>query len=571
MTQQTVLTILSCCLAVALVAPCASADMTDIRRWTSETDSEGTRRTVDRVRVPAPPRVLTPIELTLAALSADLRVTEAVLDQIVAVTDDPGEMIELTLSYDGRLDTSMWTDLEALGGKVVQVFSSIDGCVVRLPADRADQLLSNSKVTQLDWNAPMGFSMNVARTAAQVPVAGGGGKEIPQQQVEEGVTQSGASSTLGIPLEGLDGGGVTIALIDSGVRTHPDLGNLIGCVDLRNPTTNPLDPYESTAKLAGAALGCTNLTDPFGHGTHIAGILIGDGTASNGLYKGIAPGATVISVRVLDDKGMADVGDVITGIDWAIENKDIYGIDIISLSIGGPFFVPAEEDPLVQAVEKAWDDGIVVVASAGNLGTYGNFTITRPGNSPAIITAGALTDWNSLVLPDDLKSSYSSMSPTLLDGFLKPDLVAPGNRIVSTRAPGSALDQLLEPMGAVFGTDYLEMSGTSMAAPIVAAAAALMLQHEPNLTPDSIKARLMLTADALPGNPLEHGSGRIDIAAALANTAIALSALSPRVLRAPVCCDLYIEDMNGEWGGSWDATVLWGDSILWSDAVVFGE
>ncbi|MCH7779847.1 MAG: S8 family serine peptidase, partial [Acidobacteria bacterium] len=323
MTQQTVLTILSCCLAVALVAPCASADMTDIRRWTSETDSEGTRRTVDRVRVPAPPRVLTPIELTLAALSADVRVTEAVIDQVVAVTDDPGEMIELTLSYDGRLDTSMWTDLEALGGKVVQVFSSIDGCVVRLPADQADQLLSISKVTQLDWNAPMGFSMNVARTAAQVPVVDSddGRKEILQQQIEGGATQTEAASTTGIPGEDMDGSGVTIALVDSGVRTHPDLDNLIGCVDLRNPTTNPLDPYESTAELAGEAVACTDFTDPFGHGTHIAGILIGDGSASNGLYKGIAPGAEVISIRVLDDKGMADVGDVITGIDWAIENK----------------------------------------------------------------------------------------------------------------------------------------------------------------------------------------------------------------------------------------------------------
>jgi subtilisin family serine protease len=453
-TTRTGYTILSCCLALMLIAPGALAQMVEVQQKHTR-DSESQHRRPGRGVGSAP---MTPFEESIQALDADARVTKAVVEQISMQVDDPDEMVELTLSYDGVLDSSMWSDLEALGGSVVQVFSSINGCAVQIPADKADQLLSNSKITQVDWNAPIGFSMDVARTAAQMPVTsppgGGGGKEIPMENIEGSQTQHGASTTGTLP-ENLDGDGVTIALIDSGVRMHLDLGNLVGCVDLRSPTTNPLDPYESTAKLAGDAVPCTDFTDPFGHGTHIAGILIGDGTASNGLYKGIAPGAELLSIRVLDDEGMADVADVITGIDWAIENKGKHDIDIISLSLGGPFFVPAAMDPLVQAVEAAWDADIVVVASAGNLGTYGNFTITRPGNSPKIITAGSLTDWNSMLLPDDMKSSYSSLSPTLIDGYLKPDLVAPGNRIVSTRAPGSALDQLLEPMGAVFGNVYL--------------------------------------------------------------------------------------------------------------------
>ena len=551
-TRKTLRTILNCSLATVLAAPLALAGGTEVRFRDPATDSNEVRsRGTKQDRIPAPdPRIA--LDAQLEMLNADGRVTDGVMETLVAVADDTQPTIELTLTYDGQLDSSMWTMIEDLGGEVMQVFGTIPGCSVRIPADRVDELLADESIQQIDWNAPVQFSMDVARTAAQA--------SDPQTSGQHGSTGQ------------LNGGGVTIALVDSGVRTHPDLGNLAGCVDLiSNPLTNSEDPYQSTAMLAGTLADCTPLSDPFGHGTHIAGILIGDGGRSNELYAGIAPDADLISVRVLDHEGMADVADVITGIDWVVQNKDAYEIDILSLSLGGPFYVPAADDPLVQAVEAAWDAGIVVVVSAGNLGTYGNFTITRPGNSPKVITVGSLTDWNSLVLPDDMKSSYSSMSPTLIDGYLKPDLVAPGNRIISTRAPGSTLDELLEPMGAVFANHYLEMSGTSMAAPIVAATAALMLENEPNLNPDTIKARLMLTADPLPGNALEHGAGRVDIAGALSDTSLTAVAHSPRVLRAAVCCDLYVEDMNGKWGAIWDASALWGDSTLWSDTTLWGE
>ena len=190
-----------------------------------ETDSKGNFHRVGRVRGPILPRLRSSVEQSIQRLDADERVTKVVVDQIVLLADEPEEMIQLTLNYDGKMDSKMWSDLQDLGGEVVQVFSSIDGCSVKVPADRAGQLTLDPRITQIDWNAPMGFSMDVARTAAQVPVAAppdGGGKTFPIHTNESVVTGESAESISGTLPEDLTGAGVTIALIDSGVRTHPD-------------------------------------------------------------------------------------------------------------------------------------------------------------------------------------------------------------------------------------------------------------------------------------------------------------------------------------------------------------
>ena len=509
-------------------------------------------------------------EEQIGMIDADERVTDGVVGRLLDGGDD---FVELVVSYSVEPDAAMWAKVESAGGEIVRTFDAIAGYVVRIPARFVDGMLADQKITQVDWNAPMGFSMDVAKTAARVPVDNGnsGPGSTPTQHFEELISQSAEASTT--ELTELTGNGVTIALVDSGVRNHPDLNRLQGCVDLvQQPVYyDPLDPHASTAQLVGDINNCDENSDPFGHGTHIAGILIGDGGESNGHYRGIAPGADLISIRVLDDRGQADVGTVISGIEWAIDHKDEHGIDILSLSLGGPFYVPASDDPLVRAVEMAWDAGIVVVTSAGNLGTYGNFTITRPGNSPKIITVGSLTDWNSLDLPDDMVSSYSSKSPTLIDGYLKPDLVAPGNRIIATRAAGSSLDKLLAPLGAVFDDVYLEMSGTSMATPVVAGAIALMLENEPQLNPATVKARLMVSADAIAGSALEFGAGRLNTISALRQTATTTNAPSPRVLRDGECCDLLVDEIAGDWGAGWSATAIWGDTFIWSDTFLWGE
>ncbi|HEC07696.1 MAG TPA: hypothetical protein ENJ12_12635, partial [Thiolapillus brandeum] len=181
-----------------------------------------------------------------------------------------------------------------------------------------------------------------------------------------------------------------------------------------------VDNVQITAKTAA---GACNLSDPFGHGTHVAGVIGGDGTLSNQAYTGVAPGATIYSVRVLDNEGNGLTSDVIAGLNWVLGNAAAYNIKIVNLSLGKGVDGSAAEDPLVQAAEALWDAGITVVTSAGNFGRDGNFTITSPGNSPKVITVGSITDngtGNDFF--DDYVSTYSSQGPTLGDHYLKPDL-----------------------------------------------------------------------------------------------------------------------------------------------------
>src|SRR6185437_11258632 len=190
-------------------------------------------------------------------------------------------------------------------------------------------------------------------------------------------------------------------------------------------------------------------TDLYGHGTHVAGILAGNGrdsaTGYAQQYVGLAPKANIINLRVLDKNGAGSDSAVIAAIQRAIDLKNTYNIRIINLSLGRPVYESAGQDPLCQAVEAAWKAGIVVVVAAGNSGrdnsggTDGYATIQSPGNDPLVITVGATKTNGTATRLDDYVASYSSKGPTLLDHVVKPDLVAPGNRIVSLLAPSSYL------------------------------------------------------------------------------------------------------------------------------------
>ena len=189
---------------------------------------------------------------------------------------------------------------------------------------------------------------------------------------------------------------------------------------------------------------------------------------------------------------------MINAINAAIQLKSQYNIRVINLSLGRPVFEAAALDPLCQAVEAAWNAGIVVVVAAGNEGrnnsanTQGYGTIMAPGNDPYVITVGAMKDMGTSSRADDLMASYSSKGPTQFDHYAKPDILAPGNRIVSTINANAALLQLY-PQNATTKDHYV-LSGTSMATPIVSGAAAVLIQNNPALTPDQVKARLMKTA-----------------------------------------------------------------------------
>ena len=296
------------------------------------------------------------------------------------------------------------------------------------------------------------------------------------------------------------GAGVGIAVIDSGVNAaHDDLwrsraGQRV--VQFRDFTAS------------GSPNVWTNAppSDGFGHGTHVAGILAGNGYHSKGLRTGIAPGAHLVALKVLDDQGFGFISGVIDAIDYTVANRSALGIRVINLSVGSGIYESYDTDPLAQAAKRAVDAGIVVVASAGNLGQnaaheaqFGG--ITSPANAPWVLTVGASSHQGTVGRGDDAVSAFSSRGPTWIDFSAKPDLVAPGVGIESLSDPHSTLygelqDYLLDGAGVTSYKPYLSLTGTSMAAPVVAGAVALMLEANPSLTPNAVKAILQYTAEA---------------------------------------------------------------------------
>ena len=219
------------------------------------------------------------------------------------------------------------------------------------------------------------------------------------------------------------GWGTRVAVLDSGVGFHVDLWPTHLQIDFLGEYGGPGDPW--------------------GHGTHVAGLIAGDGYSSGGEVRGVAPYADILSLRVLDSDGRGQTSDVLAALDWLLQNAAAYDVNVVNLSLGKAVEEAAADDPLVQAVEAVWDAGIVVVVSAGNHGRDGHFTITSPGNSRKVITVGSITDAGTADVSDDYVSSYSSMGPTAYDHYLKPDLVAPGNRVVEAMSYEAKLKQQL--------------------------------------------------------------------------------------------------------------------------------
>lgn len=413
---------------------------------------------------------------------------------------------------------------------------------------------------------------------------------------------------------GLDGSGVGVAVIDSGVSDHPDLHSSA------NPGQSRVVYSESF--VAGDA----STNDGYGHGTHVAGIIGGNGAASasgySRQYTGIASGVNIVNLRVLDANGGGSDSAVIAAIDRAIVLKDAYNIRIINLSLGRPVQESYRLDPICQAVEAAWNAGITVVVASGNNGrsnysvTQGYGTINSPGNDPYVITVGAVSEHGTDLRNDDTITSFSSKGPSLVDHIAKPDIVAPGNGIVSLLAGGSFLDtkypqfevtpnpvQSCDAFNVCSTTTpqskYFVLSGTSMATPVVSGAAALLLQQNPTLTPDQIKARLMKTAwKGLPqfstamdsagitykeeSDIFTVGAGYLDVQAALSsNDLVQGSALSPTAQQDPVTGTITLTNTGAvaawDFAGVntvWATSVVWGgdvaaNSVVWGTSAIF--
>ncbi len=295
----------------------------------------------------------------------------------------------------------------------------------------------------------------------------------------------------GVWAQGINGQGIGVAVLDSGVAAVDDLLAPSTRVIARADLVDPSAPGG----------------DPGGHGTHVAGIVAGNGTDSAQARMGIAPGANIIDVRVIGSQGTTDLSTVIRGITWVVQNRKQYNIRVMNLSLGASSNVSYRNDPIASAVEMAWASGIVVVSAAGNSGPNPG-TIATPGSDPFVITVGALDDAGTLDTADDSIAVFSSHGPTL-DGFHKPDLVAPGRKIISLRAPGSYLDTLLP--DRITDQFYFRLSGTSMSSPVVAGTAALMLQKNPWLKPNQVKSILMQTARPVASSgPDSVGVGMVD-------------------------------------------------------------
>ena len=318
---------------------------------------------------------------------------------------------------------------------------------------------------------------------------------------------------------GVTGKGVGVAILDSGIAPHPDLaGRIVASVDFTNGGTGTV--------LVPPA-------DPGGHGTHVAGLVAGDGTASGGAYTGVAPGANLVDVRVISGSGATTISTLIGGMQWVLAHRTDYNIRVVNLSAGAPVTASYTNDPLATAVEVLVFAGLTVVVSAGNDGPKPS-SITTPGSDPYVITVGAIDDNGTATTVDDALASWSSRGPTAVDGLAKPDLAAPGRKIVSLRSPGSTLDVLL-PDRLVAGLDplvpaYFRLSGTSMAAPIVTGVVALMLEGSPALTPAQVKSRLKRTAIPLAyGSPEATGSGLVNAVAAVTATDQSVGAAADQV------------------------------------------
>ncbi len=315
---------------------------------------------------------------------------------------------------------------------------------------------------------------------------------------------------------GFDGTGVGVAVIDSGVADWHD--------DLPAGTVVHFADFVTDLPLAH---------DDYGHGTHVAGTIAGSGYDSGGVRRGIAPGAHLVVLKVLDETGDGHISNVIAAIDYAIEHRARLNIRVINLSVSSGVFESYLTDPLTLAAKRAVDAGIVVVTAAGNLGRtpqgrpqFGG--VTAPGNAPWVITVGATDHQGTITRSDDTIAPFSSRGPTHIDRAIKPDLLAPGVAIESLAAAGSTLFDV-HAAGRIRGTidtahaPYLSLTGTSMAAPVVTGTIALMLEANPSLTPNLVKAILHYTAErrsrqelAAQGAGLLNARGAVQLAVSLA-------------------------------------------------------
>jgi serine protease AprX len=426
-----------------------------------------------------------------------------------AARKHPRERLQVIVQLSPGTDAQAGRELvRAHGGRVTGELSIINGLAAKLTAAEAKHLSYARGIKAVSLNAP------VRKTGLLSGLVNGLVSNLTNLRTS--YNQSIASDE--VWRDGYSGKGVGVAVIDTGIAG-----------DLKDFRVSQTD---TRSRVIGAAV--TNpyakrLGDGYGHGTHVAGIIGGNSTnraksdSLYGDYVGVAPEADLVSVKVSDEDGNATVLDVIYGLQFVVDHKDTYNIRVANLSLESTVAESYKTDPLDAAAEAAWFKGIVVVAAAGNRGSASDAVKYAPANDPYVITVGGVDDMGSASKTDDRLADWSSRGTTQ-DGFQKPDLVAPGAHIVSLLAPKSDFKTLCP--SCVVSNEYMRIGGTSMAAPMVSGAVALMLQENSQLKPNQVKGTLMATT-----RTIHQGGDELNADAALtASPTSANDGLTPNTL-----------------------------------------
>jgi serine protease AprX len=456
------------------------------------------------------------------------------------INGEGNNMIPVIFTTQGESNTALETDLPRWRGALKKVFKNVNGMSVNLPANVIAGFAARSDVAYIALDRTLNVSGHLEATTGA------------DQARNYGTAAMGAIDGAG------KGAPVGIAILDSGV----DPNNHAFLISSSSSSTQSRIVANVDFTGEKNSLGQPVAGDPYGHGTHVASIAAGNSHISSGAYTGIAPRSNIINVRVLDSKGQGTTSAAIAGIDWCITNKATYNIKVLNLSFGGTAVDSYRNDLLCQAVRRAVDSGLVVCVAAGNAGhndvitgydasgkpvyqpVYGG--VHSPGIEPSAITVGAVNTLGTDNHSDDSIATYSSRGPTRsysldpagvkhYDNLIKPDLVAPGNKIIAAESPNNylvknnpSLDATTSPLSS---HKVMTMSGTSMATPAVAGAAALVLQRNPSLTPNLVKMILEYTSDPLNGfNNLDQGTGELNVEGAVRLAGL----ISQKLNRPPV-------------------------------------
>ncbi len=433
--------------------------------------------------------------MTMAALGALAVLSAGVLSGSSTTARDHGRSKLLIATEPGQ--ASAVADAAArMGAEVIAEMPNVDVLSAEVPNGAIAELAALPQVISLapDMAADVNFADPLATAAAASAAT-----------VADTVNADQAQAA------GLDGRGIDVAVIDSGVAPVAGLSGKV----VNGPDFSADAAYSN---LAGQ--------DGLGHGTHMAGIIAGRDTATGA--KGIAPGARIVNVKVSSYDGRTTVESVIQGLDWVVEQKKskVYNIRVVNLSFGVDGITDYVGDPLSIAVENAWKAGIVVVVSAGNDGATAT-SLGSPATDPYVIAVGASDARSTPATSDDTIAPFSSIG-TYDRG---PDVVAPGVGVVSLRVPGSVIDESYPE--ARMSSTLFRGNGTSQSAAVVSGVAALMLQANPALTPNEIKARLKKSAIRL-GNIDRRlqGAGSVDVVGALRLSSLLKSEIEQKFTKA---------------------------------------